>query len=274
MTEAKSKVDSGGIIAVGAIGIGAIALYFILKGGQKVTFSPTSGKVGVNIAVSGTKFTTSDTVSKVTLGGAQASHTLKVDASGNLLGLITVPQVTVGTKDIVITLTKDGAKTFKGAFKVTDGSTPTGWERVGNLLPFAITPTIMGWERVGSPLPFTISPTVMGWERVGNLLFFAISPTVMAWEKVGSPFPFTISPQAITYWLQTRTEPPLGEVSVYPDKAEYTRGERVELEATPWGGYYNFDYWDINGYRYDENPLVLYMEGNYIVTAHFSYGDY
>jgi prepilin-type N-terminal cleavage/methylation domain-containing protein len=89
------------------------------------SFSPASGPVGTVVAVTGSGWVTSDTISSVSVGGVTATNTLTVNSSGNLSGTITVPTQTVGLKNIIITAAKTGAKTFTGVFKVTTVPTLT-----------------------------------------------------------------------------------------------------------------------------------------------------
>jgi hypothetical protein len=89
------------------------------------TFSTTSGPVGTVITVTGSGWAVSDTISGVTVGGVTATKTLSVNSSGNLSGTITVPTVTVGLKNIIITGNNTGSKTFTGAFQVTTVPTLT-----------------------------------------------------------------------------------------------------------------------------------------------------
>jgi len=95
------------------------------------TFSPTSGPVGTSVTVSGTGWAASEAISSVTvglvnLGGVtatySATHSLTVNASGNLSGTITIPTVAGGAQNIIITGATSGPQIFTGAFTVT---TPT-----------------------------------------------------------------------------------------------------------------------------------------------------
>jgi ribosomal protein L40E len=92
------------------------------------TFSPTSGPVGTKVTVSGTGWAASEAISSVTIGlgtynGVPATYSatyhLTVDASGNLSGTITIPNVASGAQDIRITGATSGLQTFTGAFTVT-----------------------------------------------------------------------------------------------------------------------------------------------------------
>ena len=87
-------------------------------------FDPVSGPVGTVIAVTGTGWVASEAITAVTVGGTTATHTLTVNASGNLTGNITVPTLAGGPKAIVITGNETSAQTFTGAFTVTP-ATPT-----------------------------------------------------------------------------------------------------------------------------------------------------
>ena len=89
------------------------------------TFGQTSGPVGTVITVTGSGWAVSDIISGVTVGGVTATKTLSVNSSGNLSGTITVPTVTVGLKNIIITGNNTGSKTFTGAFQVTTVPTLT-----------------------------------------------------------------------------------------------------------------------------------------------------
>jgi hypothetical protein len=60
------------------------------------------------------------------VGGTTASKTLSVSSSGNLSGTITVPTLTLGLKDIIITGQLTGAKTFTGVFRVIPTVTNVG----------------------------------------------------------------------------------------------------------------------------------------------------
>lgn len=76
------------------------------------TFTPGSGPVGASIAVAGTGWTASETISGVTVGGVTATHTLHIDGSGNLSGAITIPSVTGGAQSLVITGATSGPQPF------------------------------------------------------------------------------------------------------------------------------------------------------------------
>ena len=76
------------------------------------------------IAVTGTGWKASETITAVTVGGTTATHTLTVAGGGNLTGNITVPTLAGGAKAIVITGNETSAQTFAGAFTVT-AATPT-----------------------------------------------------------------------------------------------------------------------------------------------------
>ena len=106
------------------------------------TFDPTNGPVGTVIAVTGTGWVASDTISAVTVGGTTATHTLTVNGGGNLTGNITVPTLAVGLKTIVITGAASGAQTFAGAFTVTAAAT---FDPISGPVGTVIAVTGTGW---------------------------------------------------------------------------------------------------------------------------------
>ncbi|MFH0769003.1 MAG: IPT/TIG domain-containing protein, partial [Chloroflexota bacterium] len=67
------------------------------------TFSPTSGPIGTSVTVSGTGWTALENILSVTVGGATAAKTLTVNSSGAISGTITIPSVSGGAKNIIIT---------------------------------------------------------------------------------------------------------------------------------------------------------------------------
>ena len=82
-------------------------------------FTPTSGTVGTNIGVTGTGWATAtDNSISVTVGGISATDTLSVNSSGAISGNITVPSVSVGLQNIIITGSISGAQIFNNAFTV------------------------------------------------------------------------------------------------------------------------------------------------------------
>jgi hypothetical protein len=89
------------------------------------TFNPTSGKVGSTITVTGSGWALSDTISSVKVGGTTAANTLIVNSSGSLSGTITVPSVSVGLQNIIITGNISGTQTFSNAFTVVGVPTVT-----------------------------------------------------------------------------------------------------------------------------------------------------
>jgi hypothetical protein len=82
-------------------------------------FAPVSGPVGTTIGVTGTGWTGGETIISVTVGGEVAAYSLGVNVDGELSGEITVPALSPGAKDIIITVTESGEQTFTGAFEVT-----------------------------------------------------------------------------------------------------------------------------------------------------------
>ena len=95
-----------------------------MAGDVLATFTPLSGPVGTTITVTGTGWTGNETITgvgNVTVGSANATYSLTV-LNGNLTGTITVPAVTGGLKDIVITGNVT-TKTSSDAFTVTAAAT-------------------------------------------------------------------------------------------------------------------------------------------------------
>jgi hypothetical protein len=88
-------------------------------------FNPTSGKVDSTITVTGTGWALSDTISGVKVGITTATNTLVVNNNGALSGTITVPSVSAGLQNIIITGTIGGAQTFSNAFTVVGVPTVT-----------------------------------------------------------------------------------------------------------------------------------------------------
>jgi hypothetical protein len=87
-----------------------------------VAFNPTSGSVLTEVAVTGTGWVADEVIDpdSVTVGVAEATHTLVVDVGGNLSGTITVPTgLDPGTHSIVITGATSGEQAFVNAFEVT-----------------------------------------------------------------------------------------------------------------------------------------------------------
>lgn len=83
------------------------------------TFTPTTGPAGTFIAVTGAGWVPLESIDAVTVGGDPATHDLSVNASGYIVGTITVPALDPGVTDIVITAANSGEQTFTGAFSVT-----------------------------------------------------------------------------------------------------------------------------------------------------------
>ncbi len=132
------------------------------------TFTPATGPVGTVIAVTGTGWKASETITAVTVGGTTATHTLTVDGTGNLTGNITVPTLAGGAKAIVITGNETSAQTFAGAFTVT-AATPTFTPATGPIgTVIAVTGT--GWKASETITAVTVGGTtathtltVAGW---------------------------------------------------------------------------------------------------------------
>jgi hypothetical protein len=70
------------------------------------------------------------------------------------------------------------------------------------------------------------------------------------------------------YTLTVYVSPPgAGYVTKYPDKVNYTRGERVKLTAVPAANYCFYGWsGDVCGFW---NPITIIMDGNKTVTALF-----
>ena len=81
-------------------------------------FNPTVGPVGASIVVNDTGWIAGESIDVVTVGGVIAAYTLTVDVDGNLFGTIVIPVLDPGIKDIVITGTSSGERTFTDAITV------------------------------------------------------------------------------------------------------------------------------------------------------------
>ncbi|MBN2239050.1 MAG: Ig-like domain-containing protein [Dehalococcoidales bacterium] len=88
-------------------------------GGPTAVLNPVAGPVGTEVMVTGSDWGASESISQVTVGGETATNSLTVNAVGFLSGSITVPELTDGLKDIVITGSTSGAQTYTDAFTVT-----------------------------------------------------------------------------------------------------------------------------------------------------------
>ena len=83
-------------------------------------FAPDNGPVGTVIAVTGTGWVASETITAVWVGNEAATHTLSVNEAGNLTGTITVPAgATVGLTYIEIIGSASSWQNFGSAFTVT-----------------------------------------------------------------------------------------------------------------------------------------------------------
>jgi len=105
-------------------------------------FTPTSGTVGTEIAVTGTGWVALEVINPVTVGGVTATHTLTVDGGGNLSGSVWVPALAPGDKDIVITGASSSEQTFPDAFTVNPTAT---FVPFGGPVGTPITVTGAGW---------------------------------------------------------------------------------------------------------------------------------
>jgi hypothetical protein len=79
---------------------------------------PGSGIIYDVPTVTGADWAASDTITGVTVGGLDASHALTVNGSGALSGTITIPIISPGVYDIIITGFHSGAHTYSNAFTV------------------------------------------------------------------------------------------------------------------------------------------------------------
>jgi len=105
--------------------------------------------------VAGTGWVASETISSVTVGGASATNTLTVNGSGVLSGPMTIPTLTDGLKNVVITGTGSGAQTFNNAFLVTSSKTITLIPNRWNLVSLPLVPTSTAIASVlGSSAPY------------------------------------------------------------------------------------------------------------------------
>ena len=146
-------------------------------------FNPDNGPVGQVIAVTGAGWTGNETITgvgNVTVGGANALYTLTVDATGVLTGNITVPTLTGGRYDIVITGSASGTHTWTRAFLVTAAATFTP---ITGPVGQVITVTGTGWTAsetisavtVGGATATTHTLTVVSGNLTGTITVPALT---------------------------------------------------------------------------------------------------
>ncbi|MCX6013161.1 MAG: IPT/TIG domain-containing protein, partial [Chloroflexi bacterium] len=129
----------------------------------RAVFGTTSGPVATVITMGAATdgWKASETINNtngVTVGGVAAVNTLSVNGTGVLSGTITVPSgLTGGSKDIVITASGTGAKTYAGAFTVTASQTFTP---IAGPIGTSITATGAGWGASESIIVTTVGGLV------------------------------------------------------------------------------------------------------------------
>lgn len=129
----------------------------------RALFGTTSGPVATIITMGAATdgWRGSETINNtngVTVGGIAATNTLTVNATGVMSGTITVPSgLTGGSKDIVITGSGTGAKTYAGAFTVTASQTFTP---IAGPIGTSITTTGAGWGASESIIVTTVGGLV------------------------------------------------------------------------------------------------------------------
>ena len=133
------------------------------------TFVPTSGQAGINLTVSGSGWAAFETISSVTIGGTTATSTLTVNSSGALSGIVIVPSISTGAKDVVITGSSSGAQTFASAFRVLSAT----FNPISGLVGTNLTVTGAGWAASE-----TISSVIVGGTTATNTLTVNSSGTL------------------------------------------------------------------------------------------------
>lgn len=83
-----------------------------------LTLSPTTGFIGSSVNATGGDWLIGETITSVKVGGTETSHSLVIDGSGDLSGAIDIPIMAHGPKDVVVTGSVSGAKTFTSALSV------------------------------------------------------------------------------------------------------------------------------------------------------------
>jgi hypothetical protein len=56
--------------------------------------------------------------------------------------------------------------------------------------------------------------------------------------------------------------------SAIPQWADYVAAHPTPTEPEPDGDEWEFDYWDLDGVRFDGNPLEIVMDRDHVLTPH------
>ncbi len=102
---------------------GRLYTYALLSGPTAI-FDPNRGLVGADVDASGNTWIPDETIISVSVGGEPATNALVVDEGGILSGTFTIPAITDGLKDVVITGSLSGARTFSNAVTVVNVGAP------------------------------------------------------------------------------------------------------------------------------------------------------
>jgi len=232
--------DNGGILLVGAIGLGVAGLMALSKTSiNKATasFSPKTGHSGDIITVIGTNWIASEIISSVTIGGVNAEHTLGVDETGVLSGTIIVPLLDVGIKTIIITGTETGLQSYKNAFTI-----------------------ISSWTLM-TPTAKVLTATHI----IGTVTWTLMTPTAKVLTATHTP--------GALWNLNTLVNPVgSGYITRVPSKVSYSNGETVTLYAQAEPGYQFRAWGGVPGSSTTTIPIIdVVMTSNLTAVAFFDW---
>lgn len=131
---------------------------------------------------------------------------------------------------------------------------------VEDMIPSGTSKTYSGYFTMPST-----NVTVLGWvDRVSS-----IEPYKVVFGCAGSKVvKLEVVPQ---YSLTVSQSPVVGEITVTPLKDSYAYGDRVALTSyvdVPYKGVYEFDYWMVNGQRYNTFSIEITIVGHTEAVAY------
>jgi hypothetical protein len=256
--------DNGGILLVGAVGLGVAGLLALSKT-STASFSPKTGHSGDTITVAGANWIPSDIISSVTIGGINAEHTLAVDETGVLSGTIIVPSLDLGIKTIVIIGTETGLQSYTNAITIISSWT----------LMTPIATVLTATYVIGTTTWTLMTPTA----KVLTATYIIGTGTWTLMTPTAKVLTVTYTPGAL--WNLNTLVNPVGSgyITRVPDKTSYSNGETVTLFAQPEPGYQFRAWGGVPGSSTTTIPIIdVVMTSNLTAVAYFDWiggsGDY